>query len=147
MRKPKNRADNSTGGILRSVFYVALATFALVMLFVGTSDIQCNSDINMRLPVYPESDLLNVDDSGFFRLRGMGLMYAEYTTPDTPETVREWYRDYLNDLRNELRAQGEYGSPSNGLARTSYSVQANPTGNGTRITLQSECGYGLSYGA
>jgi hypothetical protein len=145
MPKRKYGADNSVGGILRSVLYVTLAVIGLTVVFVGASDVQCHNDINMRMPVYPDSELINVEDSGFFRMRGMGLLYAEYSTPDDPETVREWYGNHLYELRAELREQGKYGNPATGLATTDYTVREKDNGNGSIITQQAECGYGLRY--
>jgi hypothetical protein len=145
MPKRKYGADNSVGGILRSVFYIMLAVVGLFVFFIGAADVQCHNDINMRMPVYPDSELINVEESGFFRLRGMGLLYAEYSTPDNPETIRRWYGSYLYDLRAELREQGEYGNPATGLATTMYSVREKDDGTGSIITQQAECGYGLRY--
>ena len=101
-----------------------------VALFLGTDQL-CRSDINRRLPFYPDAALVSAEHNGI-RLRATGTTTLVFSTPDDPEIVREWYRQLTLQQLNENKARG--------LADIQRSAEPNPEGQGTLIYYATECG-------
>lgn len=93
-------------------------------------DFQCVQNTNAWLPVYPNSTVLS-ESYTFLRPFGMGITRVRLSSPDAPNTVRQWYIDF--------RSQNEV-NPVNLLASMNYSVQQGENG-GSVINLSSECAW------
>jgi hypothetical protein len=119
----------------RSPLVGCLVIAAIVVLFIAAlvfgSDQYCRYEINQRLPIYPGSTVLSSNYNGL-RGRATGSSQMVVSTPDSPETVREWYRQ-LNLER--VKKEGPRG-----LASVSYLIEPNTEGEGSVIYYSTECG-------
>ena len=116
---------------LRALWLTLYVSLAFVVLLILGADGWCRSDITRRLPFYPNAELISAEHD-FLRQRALGETVMSFSTPDSPEVVREWYRQLNLDLidRGQLR----------GLADIQRSFQADPSGKGTLIFYSSRCG-------
>ncbi len=136
-----NNNGRSLLGTLKSIVYILIGIVVLFVLLLVGADVQCHNDINYWLPVYPESEVLEVEREGFFRQRGMGLIRIEYITADSPPDVRRWYTDYRREITKEMNPENNPNVRARGMAQTQYFVRENPDGEGSIITHVAECGY------
>jgi hypothetical protein len=110
------------------MIFLALACLGSLVI---VSDQICSANIAEWIPYYPEATLVS-EEHDFIRLRAMGTSKVVLSTPDDAETTRQFYRD--TTLR--LMRAGE----TRGWATTDWRVDPNPDGQGSLITLVSECG-------
>lgn len=110
---------------------VAVAVVLFLVALVAGSDQYCRYEINQRLPIYPGATLLSEEHNGL-RVRATGASQMVVSTPDSPETVHEWYRQ-LNLER--VKQEGPQG-----LASVNYVVESNAEGEGSVIYYNTECG-------
>jgi hypothetical protein len=110
---------------------VAIVVVLFLVALVAGSDQYCRYEINQRLPIYPGATLLSQEFNGL-RVRATGASQMVVSTPDSPDTVREWYRQ-LNLER--VKKEGPRG-----LANVGYVVEPNAQGNGAVIYYNTECG-------
>jgi hypothetical protein len=119
----------------RSPLVGCIGITAVVVLFVAAlvfgSDQYCRYEINQRLPIYPGATPVSQEFNGL-RVRATGASQMVVSTPDSPDTVREWYRQ-LNLER--VKKEGPRG-----LANVNYVVEPNAEGEGTLIYYSTECG-------
>ena len=101
----------------------------MVVLFLG-SDQLCRYDIQRRLPPYPGAEIVS-SEHDFLRPQALGETSIVLTTPDNPETVREWYRQLNLTLLEQNRLRG--------LAAIDRRFEADATG-GTTIIYNTSCG-------
>lgn len=116
---------------LMGCLVVTLVTVLFVVALVFGSDQYCRYEINQRLPIYPEATLLSQEFNGL-RVRATGASQMVVSTPDSPETVQEWYRQFNLE---RVKREGPQG-----LASVNYVLEPNPEGEGTLIYYNSECG-------
>jgi len=116
---------------LRALWITLYAAIAFVVLLVAGVDGWCRSDITRRLPFYPNADIVSAEHD-FLRQRALGETAMTFSTPDSPEQVREWFRQLNLTLieRGQLR----------GLADIQRSFEANSKGEGTLIFYKTSCG-------
>ena len=114
-----------------SLVVVALAALGFAAAALISVDVTCRRDIARRLPLYPGASLES-SEHDFLRVRAAGQSNQVFATPDTPETVGEWYRQLNLDLleREQMR----------GLADVSRRYEADPVGSGTLIYYATRCG-------
>ena len=105
-----------------------LGCFATLVLVV---DEVCRLNIEQRIPYYPDARVVSVDYD-FIRLRALGVSRVVLSSPEDPETVRQFYRD------NTIRLM--QAEESRGLAGTDWNVQPDEDGGGSIIILSSVCG-------
>lgn len=110
---------------------VAGAAVIFVAALILGADVWCRSDINGRLPFYPGATLLSAEHD-FLRLRAVGETTMTFSTDDSPEVVREWFRQLNLDLLERAKLRG--------LADIDRRFEANPEGEGTLIYYRSRCG-------
>jgi hypothetical protein len=110
---------------------VTLVTVLFVVALVFGSDQYCRYEINQRLPIYPGATIVSQEFNGL-RVRATGASQMVVSTPDSSETVQEWYRQ-LNLER--VKREGPQG-----LASVNYVLEPNSEGQGTLIYYNSECG-------
>jgi hypothetical protein len=108
---------------------VSVVLFILALVF--GSDQYCRYEINQRLPVYPGATLVSQEFNGL-RVRATGASQMVFSTPDSPETVTEFYRQL-----NLERVQRE--GPS-GIATVNFIVEPKSQGSGSLISYFTECG-------
>jgi hypothetical protein len=121
---------NKRSPLLGCVIVPVVAVLFVVALVFG-SDQYCRYEINRRLPIYPGATLVSEDYNGL-RVRATGSSQLVFSTPDSPETVREFYRK-LNLER--LKEEGPQG-----LATVGFDVKPEAQGEGSVISYLSECG-------
>lgn len=116
---------------LRALWFTFYVSVAFVVLLVLGVDGWCRSDITRRLPFYPGAELVSAEHD-FLRQRALGETSMTFSTPDSPEVVREWFRQLNLTLieRGQLR----------GLADIGRSFRANSEGGGTLIFYTTRCG-------
>lgn len=112
--------------------FAILIAFAVgtVVLLVGSGDVMCSVDIERRLPLYPDAEVV-ATEYNFLRPRAIGVTLMRLHTDDDEEAVRQFYRDHTLALLDE----GNF----NGLASVEYRVQPDDD-DGTNVILYSECG-------
>lgn len=110
---------------------VAVVVVLFLVALVAGSDQYCRYEINQRLPIYPGATLVSQEFNGL-RVRATGASQMVVSTPDSPETVKEWYRQ-LNLER--VKKEGPQG-----LASVNYVVEPNAEGEGSVIYYNTECG-------
>jgi hypothetical protein len=107
----------------------------IVVVFIAAlvfgSDQYCRYEINRRLPVYPGATLTSQEFNGL-RVRATGSSQMVYSTPDSVETVKEFYRQ-LNLER--VKEEGPQG-----IATVNFLVESDPQGEGSVISYATECG-------
>lgn len=115
---------------LRSfLFLVAVSALFIVALALGADQL-CRSDINKRLPFYPNADLMS-KEKDLLRYRAAGTTKMVFHTDDDADKVAQWYRE----LNLEQLDKGIF----RGLADIRRTHEADPDG-GTFIYYQSACG-------
>jgi hypothetical protein len=122
----RNKRSPLTGCLVMPI----VAVLFIVVLVAG-SDQYCRYEINQRLPIYPGATLVSEKHNGL-RVRATGSSQMVVSTPDSPETVREWYRQ-LNLER--VKKEGPRG-----LSNVNYVVEPNAEGEGSVISYSTECG-------
>jgi hypothetical protein len=107
----------------------------IVVVFIAAlvfgSDQYCRYEINQRLPVYPGATLMSQEFNGL-RVRATGSSQMVYSTPDSVETVKEFYRQLNLERAKEEGPQG--------IATVNFLVESDPQGEGSVISYATECG-------
>lgn len=107
-------------------------------LIVGI-DAACYNDINHWMPIYPDSEVIEVRYD-FFRPRGMGNTLMIFYTPDDEHTVRQWYTQYRRSITQNAYNSSNPDSRLGGLATTSYRISPAHDGQpGSLIYHLSDC--------
>jgi hypothetical protein len=106
------------------------SSICLGSIIVG-ADMICKSNVETWLPYYPNAEVVSIEHD-FIRARAMGETWVVLSSPDDPETVRQFYRDNTLAL---MRAE-----TLRGWAITDWRVEADPDGEGSIIRLYSLCG-------
>lgn len=114
---------------LRWFLVMLLLAFGCVATMLFAADRLCSANIEQWTPFYPGAALTD-QQHNFLRPRAMGISRVILSSPDDPETVRQFYRDHTLAL---LRAE-----QSRGIASTNWRVE--PDGTGSLIVLDSQCG-------
>lgn len=132
-------------GCLRKTIVGSLAIMIGIILCsvvtVAGIDVACHSDIEHKLPLYPQGVVLE-ETSGFLRPRAMGRSTITMTTDDSVETVRKWYSDYRLELDKQAYDETtRRRTAPQGLANVSFSVDDDPETGQTIIYLMSDCAY------
>ena len=123
-----NRTRMSTFKWLLLLLAIAFGCIGTVLI---AGDQMCHLNIGQWTPIYPGATVIS-QEHDFIRLRAMGTSTIILSSPDDPETVRQFYRDNTLRLLQEEKSQG--------LASTHWAVEPNPDGEGSIIILYSECG-------
>jgi hypothetical protein len=110
---------------------VPIVTVLFIVALVVGSDQYCRYEINQRLPIYPSATLVSQEFNGL-RARATGSSQMVFSTPDSPEMVKEFYRN-LNLER--VKKEGPQG-----IATVNFFVEPNPQGEGSIISYATECG-------
>jgi hypothetical protein len=118
-------------GILKYTIILVLASCTCLGSLVFVGDVQCNSDIETWVPLYPNAETVSVEYD-FIRARAWGNTQWVQVSSDDPETVKQFYRDNIIKLSDERRGKG--------LAGTHWIVEPDGETGGSRITLLSTCG-------
>ncbi len=95
-----------------------------------TTDATCLRNTSQWIPMYPNAEVVE-EQKTFLTTFGMGVTQVTLSTPDDPNTVRQWYLD--------TRRQNE-ANPTNLLATMRYLVREGENG-GSTIILSSECAW------
>jgi predicted membrane protein len=117
--------------LLKFVIILFLVAFIFIGSIVFITDIQCNSDIETWVPLYPNAETVSVEYD-FIRARAIGNTRLIQVSPDDVETVKQFYRDNLIELLNARRSRG--------LASTDWRIEPDEETGGSRIILLSACG-------
>lgn len=118
---------------------IILGIITCTVTLVTAVDTACYNDINYWMPIYPDSEIVEVNYD-FFRPRGMGNTLMIFYTPNNEAAVRQWYVNY----RRNITRNKEYNTDSNhrvsGLASTAYRIAPAPDGKtGALIYHLSDC--------
>ncbi len=108
---------------------VVVVLFVLALVF--GSDQYCRYEINQRLPIYPGATLVSQEFNGL-RARATGASQMVFATPDSADTVREFYRELNFKRVQEERPQG--------ISTVNFQVEPDPQGDGSLISYMTECG-------
>ena len=117
--------------ILKFAFILILASVSCVGSLIFLGDVQCNSDIETWVPLYPNAETVSIEHD-FIRARAWGNSQVIQASPDDVETTKQFYRDNVLKLFDEERGRG--------LASTHWAVEPNPDTDGSLIILSSSCG-------
>lgn len=136
--------DTSIGGtIRRTILGLLLIISGIVccsVTLIVVTDNACYADANFRLPVYPESEVINVQYD-FLRPRGTGSTFMVFYTPDSVTSVRRWYAEYRQKITREIYSSTRPGSFNPILSSVNYRIVESPDGKGTLIYHIIECSY------
>jgi hypothetical protein len=126
---------------LKSVLLIVAAVFLCSISSVVGIDVLCHNDIEQTLPLYPGAELVS-EESGFFRVRGMGVSQTILRTSDSVAAVRKWYGDRKHELERQSydESSGRNTSPRH-LSTVDVALKDVPETGQTLITLTSECAY------
>ena len=108
---------------------VVVVLFVLALVF--GSDQYCRYEINQRLPIYPGATLVSQEFNGL-RARATGASQMVFATPDSADTVREFYRELNFKRVQEERPQG--------ISTVNFQVEPDLQGDGSLISYMTECG-------
>ena len=137
---PHERKRSIKGTIL-SVIVIMIGIVACTGGLVVAIDVRCRVDIDHWMPVYPQSEIQVIQQTGFLRPRASGISQILYVTEDDPQTVQSWYRDYRREITRNVTNQDNPNAAARGMATTSFRIMENPDGEGSRILQVSECAY------
>ncbi|MGB7339551.1 MAG: hypothetical protein WBC91_11725 [Phototrophicaceae bacterium] len=132
------------GSLSRTVFgtvFIVIGIVVCTTTSIFAVDSYCRADINKWMPIYPEAELVETLEEGFFRPRASGITQQVYYTPDTPNDVRAWYRTYRRDLTSGNFNEANANAALSGVASTDYRISDDPDSDGTFISFYSECAY------
>ncbi len=121
---------------LRRTIIGTLAIMVAIMIctvtLVTAVDTACYNDINHWMPLYPDSEVVEVKYD-FFRPRGMGNTLMIFYTPDDETTVRRWYINYRRSITQNQQYADNSNYRASGLASTAYRIA--PAENNQRGSL------------
>lgn len=131
-------------GSLKSTL-IGLLAICLGVVFCSTItvwgiDALCASDIDRWQPIYPNSELVQIQQSGFFRARGSGITEATYFTTDSQVEVGRWYLAYRRELTRGS-SSGDSETAARGVSSVHQNLEEAADGSGTFIHQYSECAY------
>lgn len=112
-----------------SFAFLFLLSLAFILSLAAGADQLCRSDINKRLPNYPNAELIS-QEKDLLRYRAAGTSRMVFHSDDDPETVALWYRQ----LNLEQLDQGIL----RGFAEIRRTHEPDPDG-GTTIYYQTSC--------
>lgn len=95
------------------------------------ADLQCSSDIDTWVPLYPNGETVTVEYD-FVRPRALGETVWIQSSTDDIEVIKQFYRD--NNIANLDAGR------TRGLAATEWRVEPDPETNTNHIILFSSCG-------
>ena len=130
--------------IRRTLIGMVIIIVSVVVCSVGTVaaiDWRCSADINKWLPIYPDAELVETIESGFFRDRASGITVQVYHSPDSATIVRRWYSEYRRELTSGQYNVANPNAALTGISSTNRRITEDPDTGGSFITLQSECAY------
>lgn len=131
------------GASLRRTIIGTLAIIAGIItctttLIVGI-DTACYNDVNYWLPIYPGSEVVEVKYD-FFRPRGMGNTLMIFYTPDSENTIRQWYVAYRRTITQSREDIRDPNTRFSSLASTTYRIAPAEQGkHGSLIYHVSDC--------
>ncbi|MEM9951286.1 MAG: hypothetical protein AAF846_06795 [Chloroflexota bacterium] len=137
----RKRRKKSLGRTLIGMVFITIGIIACTVSAIAGIDAYCASDINKWLPIYPEAELIDSAEEGFFRPRAMGITQQLYYTGDDVVDVRGWYREYRRDITQGSYNARNANTASSGVATTDYSIFEDTDNGGTLIRTYSECAY------
>lgn len=117
--------------ILKFGIFIILASLTCVGSIIFVADVQCSSDIELWVPLYPNAETVSVEYD-FIRARAWGNTRIIQVSPDDSEIVKQFYRDNIILLLNDRRSRG--------LADTNSHIEPDEETGGSQITLLSTCG-------
>jgi len=120
----------------RAVLSTALVIGLMVVVLGGlglTIDRICVANLTLRLPQYPGATVV-WERHNLLTPFGMGETVMMLTTPDSPETVREWYARHTGEV---LRANVK--NPFFQWGRGEWIVDPAQDGPGSQIILHGLC--------
>ena len=117
--------------IFKFAFILILVSVSCIGSLVFVGDVQCNSDIETWIPLYPDAETVSIQHD-FIRARAWGNSQTIQASTDDVETAKQFYRDNVLKLFDEERSRG--------LATTRWVVEPNPDTGGSLIILSSICG-------
>ena len=117
--------------LYKSILILLLVAFGCIITILVPADLTCRSNINQWIPLYPDAITIS-SEHNFIRSPAMGTSTVILLSMDDEETIKQFYRDNFMALLDEEKSRG--------LATTRWFVEPNPDGEGTFITLYSECG-------
>lgn len=132
------------GSLARTVLGVIAISIGVVVCSVGmffSIDAYCRADINHWMPLYPGAELIDTQNGGFFRVRASGITNQTYYSPDSPNDVRQWYRDHRREITSGQHNANNPNAATSGIATTRYQVIDDPDSEGSIISYYSECAY------
>lgn len=118
-------------GILPITIILVAVALGCIGTIVIAADVQCNSDIEAWVPLYPNGETISVEYD-FIRPRGMGTTEWIQTSTDDVETIKQFYRDLVIDHLESGKTRG--------LASTDWRVEPDEETGVHRIILRSACG-------
>lgn len=135
------RRKSSLRRTLLSIVMIIIGIIICSASSIGAIDFYCRNDINHWMPVYPDAELIETQEDGFFRVRASGITRQVYYTPDSPNEVRQWYRDYRQDITSGQFNSENPNEALSGVATTNRSIKEDPDSDGSLISYYSECAY------
>ncbi|MGJ3240573.1 MAG: hypothetical protein ACFE0Q_17835 [Anaerolineae bacterium] len=138
MEHRRNRG--SIGRTFMGTFFIIIGIIFCTATSIGAIDFYCRADINHWMPIYPDAELVETQENGFFRPRASGITQQIYHTSDDTLTVRNWYRDYRIEITQGLFSENP-NAPASGIATTNFQISEDSERGGSRITYYSECAY------
>lgn len=130
--------------IMRQILTLGLIVLGIGMCSIATIaglDFRCGLDIDKWQPVYPDAELVDTEESGFFRDRASGRTIQTYYTSDEPVLVRRWYSEYRRELTSGQYNVDNPNASVRGLSTNTRQITEDPDTGGSYIRLFSECAY------
>lgn len=137
----RRRRKGSLSRTLFGTIFIIIGIVVCTVTFIFAVDSYCRFDIDKWSPIYPDAELVDTLDEGFFRPRASGITRQVYYSSDTPTDVRSWYRTYRRDLTSGDFNDGNANAALSGVATTDFTISDDPDSDGTIISFYSECAY------
>jgi hypothetical protein len=125
--------------IALSTLLITIAVLIAVTSLIAGIEIYCVNDSYYWMPLYPGAELLETQQQGYFRMRGMGITEQTYFSTAAVTEIRNWYRDYRREI-TEGQQNANPDAAIEGFGINTVSVIAADDGTGSIITYYTQCG-------
>jgi hypothetical protein len=125
--------------IALSTLLITIAVLISIVALVAGIEIYCVNDSYYWMPLYPDAELLETQQQGYFRVRGIGFTEQTYfSTADVPE-IRRWYRDYRREITSDQHNDNPNAAIT-GYGINTFDLVPADDGTGSIISYYTECG-------
>ncbi|MCA9903326.1 MAG: hypothetical protein KC547_05675 [Anaerolineae bacterium] len=125
--------------LFHSPAFGCLVIGLLMIACVGSISIvldqACHATLNRRLPIYPNAEIVT-ERHNYFTAFGVGETYMQLYSPDSTDTVQQWYG---REVGTYLREAATNNDPFLRLGSGQWRVRRDASGSGSEITLYGTC--------